>query len=234
MINIALTTYILTAIGWALTGATNSSQPNLSLLYQMSTTEAESSPNRPTYSSQYSHSYPVLPTNAGEGPSSSYAQSIAPARTHEEMTPSLKTNAKYPNVHARTTSTDASYYMGMNSTYPESNMRTTRPVQTTQSTFPGMLPPGLPTSHMDTQPSAYNYSIPQATSDLQPGMDDANGMMIGSHEVDMNSINQQDSLPFVNGEILPWLEYLPQDVLSFFGDHQNYPLMSPDDVSRPP
>ncbi|KAF9249836.1 transcriptional regulator family: Fungal Specific TF [Penicillium roqueforti] len=222
------------AIGWALTGATNSSQPNLSLLYQMSTTEAESSPNTPTYSSQYSHSYPVLPTNAGEGPSSSYAQSIAPARTHEEMTPSLKTNAKYPNVHARTTSTDASYYMGMNSTYPESNMRTTRPVQTTQSTFPGMLPPGLPTSHMDTQPSAYNYSIPQATSDLQPGMDDANGMMIGSHEVDMNSINQQDSLPFVNGEILPWLEYLPQDVLSFFGDHQNYPLMSPDDVSRPP
>ncbi|KAJ9486307.1 hypothetical protein VN97_g7046 [Penicillium thymicola] len=237
------------AIGWALTGATNSSQPNLSLLYQMSTTEAESPPNRPTYSSQYSHSYPVVPTNT-EGPSSTYPHSIAPTRGHEEMTPSLTTaNAKYPNVQPRTISTDPSYYMGMHSTYPESNTRTTRPVQTAQSTFPGMLPSGLPTSHMDTQPSAYNYSIPQTTAenqnrnqmgsvdpgaDLQPTMDDASGMMIGSHEVDMNSIHHQDSFPFVNGEILPWLEYLPQDVLSFFGDHQNYPLMSPDDVSQPP
>lgn len=250
MISISLTAYVSTAIGWALTGATNSSQPNLSLLYQMSTTEAESPSNRPTYSSQYSHSYPVLPTNAGEGPSSSYPQSITPARAHEEMTPSLATgNAKYPDVQSRTISTDPSYYMGMNSTYPESNTRTTRPAETAHSTFPGMLSSGLPTSHMDTQPSAYNYSIPQPTAehqtrdqmgshdpgaDLQPTMDDAHGMMIGSHEVDMNSIHHQDSFPFVNGEILPWLEYLPQDVLSFFGDHQNYPLLSPDDVSQPP
>ncbi|KGO74015.1 Transcription factor, fungi [Penicillium italicum] len=242
--------YVSTAIGWALAGATNSSQPNLSLLYQMPTTVAESSPNRPTYSSQYSHSYPVLPTNAGEGPSSSYPQSIAQARAHEEMTPSLTTaNAKYPNVQSRTISTDPSYYMDMNSTYAESNMRTTRPVQTGPSAFPGMLSSGLPTSHMDTRSSTYNYSIPQATAehqnrnqmgpvdpgaDLQATMDDANGMMIGSQEVDMNSIHHQDSFPFVNGEIIPWLEYLPQDVLSFFGDHQNYALMSPDDVSRPP
>ncbi|KGO38687.1 Transcription factor, fungi [Penicillium expansum] len=250
MINMPLTASVSTAIGWSLTGATNSSQPNLSLLYQMSTTEAESPPSRPTYSSQYSHSYPVLPANVGEGPSSSYSQSIAPARAHEEMTPSLTTeNAKYPNVQSRTISTDPSYYMEMNPTYPESNTRTIHPVQTTQSTFPGMLSSGLPNSHMDTQSSAYNYSIPPATAeqqsrnqmgsrdpgaDLQPTMDDANGMMIGSHEVDMNSIHHQDSFPFVNGEIIPWLEYLPQDVLSFFGDHQNYPLMSPDDVSQPP
>ncbi|CAI7599338.1 unnamed protein product [Penicillium glandicola] len=236
------------AIGWALTGATNSSQPNLSLLYQMSTSEAESPSNRPTYSSQYSHSYPVLPANSGEGSSSSYPQSIAPTRAHEDMTPPLMTaNAKYPNVPSGTISTDPSYYMGMNPTYPESHTRPTRPVQTAQSTFPGMLSSGLSTSHMGT--SAYNYSIPHPTAenqarnqigsrdlggDLQPTLDDANGMMIGSHEVDMNSIHHQDSFPFGNGEILPWLEYLPQDVLSFFGDHQNYPLMSPDDVSRPP
>ncbi|KAG0158408.1 hypothetical protein PDIDSM_5922 [Penicillium digitatum] len=238
------------AIGWALTGATNSSQPNLSLLYQMSTTEAESPPSRPTYSSQYSHSYPVLPTNAGEGPSSSFPPSIAPARTHEEMTPSLTTaNAKYPNVQSRTTSTNSSFYMDMNPTYAESNTRTTQPVQIAQTTFTGMLSSGPPTSHVTTQSSAYNYSMPQTTTehpnrnpmgtgdpgtDLQSTMDDANGMMIASHEVDMNSIHHQDSFPFVNGEIIPWLEYLPQDVLSFFGDHQDYSLLSPDDVSRPP
>ncbi|KAJ5465677.1 hypothetical protein N7530_009464 [Penicillium desertorum] len=242
--------YASTAIGWALTGATNSSQPNLSLLYQMSTTEAESPSNRPTYSSQYSHSYPAIQTNAGEGPSSTYSQSIAPARAHEEMTRSLTTaNAKYPSGQSRTISTDPSYYMSMDSAYPGSNTRATRPVQTAHSTFPEMLSSELPTSHMDTQSSAYNYSIPQPTAehqtrnqmgsrdpgaDLQSTLDDANGMMIGSHEVDMNSIHHQDTFPFANGEILPWLEYLPQDVLSFFGDHQNYPLMSPDDVSRPP
>ncbi|CAG8908690.1 unnamed protein product [Penicillium egyptiacum] len=223
------------AIGWALTGATNSSQPNLSLLYQMSTTEAETPSNRPTYSSQYSHSYPAIPTNAGEGPSSTYPQSIAPARANEEMTPSLTTaNTKYPSAQSRTINTDPSYYMGMDSAYPGSNARITRPVQTAHSTFPGMLSSEPPTSHMDTQPPAYDYSIPQATAehqtrnqmgsrdpgaDLQATMDDANGMMIGSHEVDMNSIHDHDSFPFGNGEILPWLEYLPQDVLSFFGDH---------------
>ena len=59
--------------------------------------------------------------------------------------------------------------------------------------------------------------------------------MIESHEVDMNSLHHQESFPFSNGEILPWLEYLPQDVLSFFGDNHNYPLMSPDGTKpRPP
>ncbi|KAJ5131433.1 uncharacterized protein N7515_007472 [Penicillium bovifimosum] len=230
------------AIGWALTGATNSSQPNLSLLYQMPTTETESHPERPTYSSRYSHSYPTLPANGDEGPDSSYQQPIAPARAHEESAlPLAAQNAKYPHPSSGPISTESSYYMGMNSTYPESNTQTNRPGQTVQPAFPGM-PPGLSSS-------AYNYSMLPTTSphsnknqmgsrgsgaDLGPTIDDASGMMIGSHDVDMNSLHQQDSFPFANGEILPWLEYLPQDVLSFFGEHQNYPLMSPDDVSRPP
>jgi hypothetical protein len=101
---------------------------------------------------------------------------------------------------------------------------------------------------MEPQPS-YNYSIPPTTAehpsrnhmgsrgpDLPPTMMNTdNGMMIGTHDVDMNSLHHQDSFPFANGEIIPWLEYLPQDVLSFFGDHQNFPLMSPDDATpRPP
>jgi hypothetical protein len=53
-------------------------------------------------------------------------------------------------------------------------------------------------------------------------------MMIESHDVDVNALQHPDAFPFSNGEILPWLEYLPQDVLSFFEEHQNYPLMSPD------
>jgi hypothetical protein len=230
------------AIGWALTGATNSSQPNLSLLYQMPTTETESSSHRQTYSSQYSHSYPVLP-NAGEGPSSSFAQHLPSGRPHEDRTSSLAAaNAKYSAIPPATMNADSSYYMGLNSPYPDSSTRTARPLQPIQPTFSG-----LPSSQLETQPSAFAYSIPPTPDhsnrhqmgSVGPGTDlhsmnaDRNGMMIGSHEVDMNSLNHQESFPFANGEILPWLEYLPQDVLSFFGDHQNYPLMSPDDVSRP-
>jgi hypothetical protein len=70
--------------------------------------------------------------------------------------------------------------------------------------------------------------------DLHPTMNTDNGMMIGTHDVDMNSLHHQDSFPFANGEIIPWLEYLPQDVLSFFGDHQTYSLMSPDDATQRP
>ena len=236
------------AIGWALTGATNSSQPNLSLLYQMPTTETDTSSDRPAYSSQYSHSYPVL-SNAGEGPSSSFTQPLAQGRTHEDRTSSLATaNAKYSTIPSTTMNTDSSYYMGLDSPYPDSNTRTTRPLQTIQPSFSGLPSSQLETQpSVETQPSAFNYSIPPAPDHPSrnqmgsggPGTDlhslnaDSDGMMIGSHDVDMNSLHHQESFPFANGEILPWLEYLPQDVLSFFGDHQNYPLMSPDDVSRP-
>ncbi|KAJ5551913.1 hypothetical protein N7461_006611 [Penicillium sp. DV-2018c] len=230
------------AIGWALTGATNSSQPNLSLLYQMPTTETDSHPEKPTYSSQYNHNYPSHPANGGEGSNSSYQQHIPQSRAHEESAlPLAAQNSKYPHPSSGPINTEPCYYMGMNSTYPESNTQTHRPVQTVPPAFPGM-PSSLSSS-------AYNYAMPPTTSahsnknqldsrgsgaDLDSTIDDASGMMIGSHEVDMNSLQHQDSFPFANGEILPWLEYLPQDVLSFFGDHQNYPLMSPGDVSRPP
>lgn len=48
-------------------------------------------------------------------------------------------------------------------------------------------------------------------------------MVIESHDVDMNALQQQESFPFSSNEILPWLEYLPQDVLSFFGETQTFP-----------
>jgi hypothetical protein len=69
---------------------------------------------------------------------------------------------------------------------------------------------------------------------MHPGINHTDGMMIESHDVDMNTLQQQESFPFSNGEILPWLEYLPQDVLSFFGETQNFPMMSPDDTKPQP
>ncbi|KAJ5991878.1 hypothetical protein N7451_007602 [Penicillium sp. IBT 35674x] len=231
------------AIGWALTGATNSSQPNLSLLYQMPTTEAETRATKPAYSSQYSHSFPPLPvvTNAGASSSSSFAHPLTPSISHgESQASSLTTaNSKYPQVASHTIGTESPYYMGINSPYPESG-----PGASGHSSYN----PAFPSNQMDGQASAYGYPVSSGARDhsgshahmgprnsLPPSLHAHNpGMMIGSHDVDMNTLHDQESFPFSNSEIVPWLEYLPQDVLSFFGDNHNYPLMSPDDSTRPP
>lgn len=100
---------------------------------------------------------------------------------------------------------------------------------------------------MENGPSPYDYAVSSATAEHQPHAHigprvdlhtplnaDSGGMMIESHDVDMNTLQQQESFPFSNGEILPWLEYLPQDVLSFFGENHSFPLMSPDDTTPHP
>jgi hypothetical protein len=190
------------------------------------TTQADAPPNKPTYSSQYSHSYPPLPVqaNTGQISSSSFAQTV----THDDRRPSSLA-PKYHDVPARTISADSPYFLGMNSPYPESSSGA-RAQPYNQN---------LASAKMDSQPPAYHYAASSAEQHAGGGMVSQGemhpSMMIECHDVDMNSLHQQDSFPFSNGEILPWLEYLPQDVLSFFGEHQNYPLMSPDDTTpRPP
>ncbi|KAJ5091214.1 hypothetical protein NUU61_006084 [Penicillium alfredii] len=234
------------AIGWALTGATNSSQPNLSVLYQMPTTPTEPASSKPAYSSQYSHSYPSMPVQAdgGETSGASYPQPLATTRTQEETRNSSLAagHAKYPSVPATPMNPDSSYYLGMHSPYPESGPRTSAAPHPTYN-------PSLSSSQLDGHHPAYSYSVPPGTADsqastsqigsrpdLHPSINtNPGGMMIESHDVDVNSLHHQESFPFSNGEILPWLEYLPQDVLSFFGENHNYPLMSPDDTTpRPP
>lgn len=71
---------------------------------------------------------------------------------------------------------------------------------------------------------------PQST-DLQSNMGSTfGGVFIESQDVDVNALQQQEHFPFpFNGEILPYLEYLPQDVLHYFEEQQNYPLMSADE-----
>ncbi|KAJ5711961.1 hypothetical protein N7488_006117 [Penicillium malachiteum] len=226
------------AIGWALTGATNSSQPNLSLLYQMPTTENEVPENKPPFSSQYSHSYPSMLQVPNAGSSTSFPHAVSPSGTIGESPGSslASASAKYPHIQNRNMGADSPYYLGMTSSYPEPS---TRAVASGQSSYDQ----GITSSQMDSQSSAFNYPVSSTAADqhgshthMHPSMHSHNGgMMIESHDVDMNNIQHQESFPFANGEILPWLEYLPQDVLSFFGDNHNYPMMNPDDPKpRPP
>lgn len=198
------------------------------------TTQTDPTPDRPTYSSQYSHSYPPLhaQSNVAKSSNPSFAQAV----THDgSMSSSLA--PKYPGMQPRTINANSPYFLPMGSPFPESSSRAS-----------GRAHPynqHLSTAKMDTHPSAYQFDVSSTGSHagggmvsqggFHPGMStDNNGMMIESHDVDMNSLHQPDTFPFSNGEILPWLEYLPQDVLSLFGEPQNYPLMSPEDTTPRP
>ncbi|KAJ6160450.1 hypothetical protein N7470_003846 [Penicillium chermesinum] len=211
------------AIGWALTGATDSSQPNLSLLYQMPTTEPEPETSKPTYSSQYSHSSQLL-----------FPSSVHSTGTLGENQASTlaAADAKFTPVSPRPLGTDSPYYMGMTAPYPA-----TGPPVPGQSSFNQTLPP----SQIEGHNAAYAYPVSSGPpSDQHIGAqmnsrpDLSGGMMIESHDVDMNSLHHQESFPFSHGEIIPWLEYLPQDVLNFFGENQNFSLMTPEDTNPRP
>jgi hypothetical protein len=228
------------AIGWALTGATNSSQPNLSLLYQMPASQADYDSNRPTYSSHYSHSYPDLPAQG----SSSYPQSVETTRVSDGARSSSISNgpAKYGSLvpSGRVAASDANLLLGLNTSYSNRTDSTSN----TQPTYTQGLS-SSPSSQLQPQTSHYSYTMASAQSERHAGSSHINpqsthlqsnmgssfgGVFIESQDVDVNALQQQEHFPFpFNGEILPYLEYLPQDVLHYFEEQQNYPLMSADE-----
>ncbi|PWY88755.1 hypothetical protein BO94DRAFT_50771 [Aspergillus sclerotioniger CBS 115572] len=229
------------AIGWALTGATNSSQPNLSLLYQLPA-QAESMSDKPTFSSQYSHIYPNLPVQTGGSQNSnSYSQTLEPSRVAESTltTPMAAGSEPFPSLASsgQVSASDANLLLGLNTSFPGTTSRPPNP----RSAYNHHSA----SSRLENQVPGFNYSLP-VPSEQQPGDGHlssrtpglhpvvgphAGDVFIESQDIDMATLQQQDQLPFTfSGEILPWLEYLPQDVLNYFGEHQSYPtLMSPDD-----
>lgn len=48
------------------------------------------------------------------------------------------------------------------------------------------------------------------------------GVTIQTQDIDVNAIQDQNGFPLsFDGEFIPWLEYLPQDVINYFGEHQD-------------
>ncbi|KAL4913530.1 fungal-specific transcription factor domain-containing protein [Aspergillus aurantiobrunneus] len=224
------------AIGWSLTNATNSSQPNLSLLYQMPAASAESVSGNKSYPSPYSHNYTNVPVQSDIGQSSSsFTRDIGPTNTSRVTHDSLVSPG-------RVTTSEATLLLGLNSQYPHPLPRppNSQPAPNHNIT--------TSSSNLDSQATAYSY-IPSTTSDrhtsgnhigsrpsdVHSGVNQQVGdLLIESQDVDMSVLHQQDQFPFPFSG-LPWLEYLPQDVLSYFGgEHQNFPLMSPDEGAAPP
>jgi hypothetical protein len=58
-------------------------------------------------------------------------------------------------------------------------------------------------------------------------------MMIESQDIDMTI--PQGGFTFPSGDMIPWLEYLPQDILNYFGDPpDDGSMMSPAGPGPPP
>lgn len=215
----------------------------------MPAAQTDSVPNKPAYSSQYSHSYPSLPMQTSTGPSSSsYTQALEPSRTTTAApsSPITPGPGKYSPLapSGRVSTSDASLLLGLNTSFSTS---ASRPPHSHPAFNQNLT---ATSSHIDAPTSAYNYNAASTGNDqptgsamnsrpsqMHPSAGHVNDILIESQDIDMASLQQQDQFPFTfSGEILPWLEYLPQDVLNYFGDHPNYPsLMNPDDgAPRPP
>lgn len=225
-----------TAIGWALTGATNSSQPNISFLYQLPTADNQSTVNPGAPHSHY-----------GSGESTPY----------QHTTPS-QTAHPYPHHSAQYQPSDSLHIPPTQNSLPpnysgmpppeELSPPTTRYGLARSPVFSSNQPPTATSRQNPTAqdiPLSVNSSTsyPYGAVPVQGAIDDPRSAIpntnnpaagygevgnsihqrpiIQSQEVDMNTLHGQNNLPFTfDGEFMPWLEYLPEDVLNYFGEHQ--------------
>ncbi|EQL28981.1 hypothetical protein BDFG_08337 [Blastomyces dermatitidis ATCC 26199] len=251
------------AIGWALTGATDSAQPNLSFLYQMPPPQPISMLRAsPSLNPQYQGEY--QPATSQNNPPSGTVARYPPITSHYQHSAENLISAHHQNTHpspgqySEVTSNDiasanTSYRLAGNSGFPSPVVQTESPT--------GRLHSDLSTGYLarDHTATSYNYSVPQPSmgparnenrrlstlntplmSNANTNLGGNNGIMtIESQDVDMNALQDQAAFPFsFDGDFIPWLEYLPPDVMSYFGEHQGYrPMMDPDDdggEGRPP
>lgn len=211
------------AIGWALTNAANHHNPNLSVLYQNPSAHANSAPHKPMYSSQYSHSYPSLPTETVAVPgSSSYSQSVEHPRHTEAM--------RSPRIPSATgvSASNTNLLMDLGAPYSDANPRD--PSAHASSAYNQ----NLNDSRIGTGTSPFPYQVPPNTNDQQAGNSHmvartteyhpttgscAGDVLIESQNIDMNMLQHPEQFPFAfNGDNLPWLEYLPPDVANLLGE----------------
>ena len=213
------------AIGWSLTGTANSPAPNLSFLYSMmnesgkgafsgdqlqgekgesvgvhrNTNQTEFQPQRRTTSPAYG------------GQPAGGAQIDQTFPTAIQTDSSRVSSLPYDPV----STADADLLLGLHSPYTNGTV-----------TPSGIVPaPGQQSQNMN----AFDYqsqSMPgfEASTDIEQQIldneaHDFNSMLIQSQDINMAG-NQHFDFSFSGGDMIPWLEYLPPDVMSYFGDQQ--------------
>ncbi|EFE31215.1 C6 transcription factor, putative [Trichophyton benhamiae CBS 112371] len=225
------------AIGWSLTGATNSSQPNLSFLYQLPTTSTDIPAQYPETSQlqtafQRSPSSNLQPTSiAATQPSlqpfQGHESSSQPRGTPQLPSPAQQNTLSPPYSHLQPDRQSPSSATLNLTRSPGFTSQTTSLSRSQQSVSPGaQLRQDSNTQYnFHTPPPFGNQPMAALDNTHIPGYDNvplnAQNLTIETQDIDMNNLQNQASFPFsFEGGFMPWLEYLPEDVLHFFGDPQ--------------
>ncbi|KIW69902.1 hypothetical protein PV04_02219 [Phialophora macrospora] len=204
------------AIGWSLTGTANSPAPNLSFLYSTNDGGRGASFARRSQTGQEQLDNEHRPANrtrvqGGNPPSSPEDQQLRVGQ--------IKTVSSLPYDPVSTE--DADLLLGLHSPYTPSS---------------GV--PATATSTLMPQNSNASDYQPQLMANYEQAMDiqqqfvdvqnqDLDSMLVRAQDIDMSGAQQFD-FTFPGGDMIPWLEYLPQDVLTYFGDqHSSGTMIDP-------
>lgn len=192
------------AIGWSLTGTTNSPAPNLSFLYPNHNTEGE----KAAHIDPQTKPQPARPQVSRER---SYHPVSVPGEQNPNFTmppPQIRNPGELPYDPVSTA--DADLLLGLHSPYSVGSNSMNPPVQTSTS-FDFTANAQRP--NIQYQSSAYYTPSPGSLN--TPGFSD---MLIESQDIDMSQqfVGQNGfDHGFPGGDMI-WLEYLPQDVLNYF------------------
>lgn len=187
----------------------------------MPTSADDSVSNKLVYSPEYNNNYASLPavSNPRQNP---YPQRVESQSSDVARGSSIAAgpDSYSPLAAGGVTASDANLLLGLNTSYSESrappnyNRPTSSSLRGSQvSDYPYSMPPG------PGQQSGQNHMPSRATNSHSGIGSHAGDVLIESQDIDVNSLHHQSNLPFaLNGDVLPWLEYLPQDVLNYFGE----------------
>ncbi|KIW30799.1 uncharacterized protein PV07_02500 [Cladophialophora immunda] len=212
------------AIGWSLTGTANSLAPNLSFLYPTGAETAKAPPAASASPGKEQDETPQGPTgmrrfeSQWDNRNMSTLQSDATIAErlgqayHGENSASTDRVSSVPYDPVSTA--DADLLLGLHSPYtansaPPSGVAA-GPIQLSQ-------PPNAFGYPQQGQRFNGSLSPQQSFSDAQTQA--YSDMLIESQDIDM-SAGQQFNFDFPGSDMIPWLEYLPQDVLNYFAEPQ--------------
>lgn len=207
-------------IGWSLTGTANSPAPSFSFLYPnmggengqgaVSANNMGARANVIARHQQYAHQQNAQ----NRGQSSLNIQTSPNAhRTFPTMEQSTATasNRTASLPYDPVSTAEADLLLGLLSPYAGEASN-------------GPIPGSGPRSNNalgSQRPPVTSANLEQQQQNFDGYNQDFNNMFVASQDVDMNG----DALDFdfSSSDMIPWLEYLPQDVLNYFGDGQVEP-----------
>ncbi|KAI9741764.1 MAG: hypothetical protein M1834_000150 [Cirrosporium novae-zelandiae] len=201
------------AIGWSLTGTTNSPNPSLSFLYQAPFEGTTSATAHMEFSPKASH-VPFDSTGAAStqysavGSNVPYGSSAHGQHSRHSSLANMSTStAKYPSLTGHGPTSRADMLLNLDSPYI-SNARSHQGAGYNAGASTAIAHPGYnylhninTTGSMDSM-SNINSNLPGGI----PGIDSPFAdLMIESQDIDMSALR---------GDMIPWLEYLPQEIFN--------------------